>query len=215
MSYLLGFDSGTSSVKASILNSDNGKVAASASSPAKEMDIISLKSGWAEQDPEIWWQNLCAAGKKAVSNSGIDPADIKAIGITYQMHGLVAVDKEQNLLRSSIIWCDSRAVEIGEMAAKELGAEFCLENFLNCPGNFTASKLKWVQVHEPDIYDKIYKIMLPGDYLAMKMTGDICTTVSGLSEGILWNFKHKRLAEEVLEYYGINSDLIPDIRAPF
>jgi len=215
MSYLLGFDSGTSSVKASLLDAESGKVIASATSPAKEMEIISHKSGWAEQRPDTWWENLRVASKKVVKESGIDVGDIAAIGITYQMHGLVAVDKQLIPLRPSIIWCDSRAVEIGRKACEDMGEQFCLENFLNSPGNFTASKLKWVMDNEPDIYEKIYKIMLPGDYLAMKMTGKVTTTTSGLSEGILWNFKHKRAAREVMQCYGISEDFLPEVMDTF
>ncbi len=211
MAYLLGFDSGTSSVKAALLDADSGKVVASATAPAKEMEIISHKSGWAEQMPQMWWENLCAASRKVVKDSGVDAGDIAAIGITYQMHGLVAVDRDLEPLRPSIIWCDSRAVEIGRKACNEMGERFCLENFLNSPGNFTASKLKWVKDNEPRVYEKIHKIMLPGDYLAMKMTGLVTTTISGLSESILWNFKHKRTAYELIEYYGISEDLLPEV----
>ncbi|MFI4911782.1 MAG: FGGY-family carbohydrate kinase [Sedimentisphaeraceae bacterium JB056] len=215
MSYLLGFDSGTSSIKATLLDAQSGKVVVSATSPSKEMEIISVQSGWAEQSPEMWWENLCNASKELISKSGLDPSEIEAIGITYQMHGLVAVDKKLQPLRASIIWCDSRAVEIGNTANKELGEDFCLANYLNSPGNFTASKLKWVKDNEPEIYDKIYKVMLPGDYLAMKMTGDIITTVSGLSEGIMWNFKEKRVASELLDYYGISPELLGEPRNTF
>ncbi len=211
MAYLLGFDSGTSSVKAALLDAESGKVVASASAPSKEMEIISHKSGWAEQQPRMWWENLCAASQMVVKGSGIDVGDIAAIGITYQMHGLVAVDKDLDPLRPAIIWCDSRAVEIGFKASHEMGERFCLENFLNSPGNFTASKLKWVMDNEPQVYEKIYKIMLPGDYLAMKMTGMATTTTSGLSECILWNFKHKRTAYELIEHYGISEDFLPEV----
>jgi xylulokinase len=215
MPYLLGFDSGTSSVKATLLDAETGSKVASATSPAKEMEIISVKSGWAEQHPQSWWENLCKASKQVVSESGIDAADIEAVGITYQMHGLVAVDKGLNPIRPSIIWCDSRAVEIGNQTCKELGEAFCLENYLNSPGNFTASKLKWVKDNEPDIYAKIYKVMLPGDYLAMKMTGIPLTTVSGLSEGIMWNFKHKRVASELLEKLGLNAEMLCEAKDTF
>jgi len=211
--YLLGIDIGSSSVKVSILDSETGKTIGSGQSPEnEELDIFSAQSGWAEQNPEMWWNHFQLALDKSVSKNKISKADISAIGISYQMHGLVLVDKNQQVLRPSIIWCDSRATELGEGAFRDLGTEFCLTNFLNSPGNFTASKLKWVKENEPDIYSKIYKIMLPGDYIAMRLTGAISTTISGLSEGIFWNFHENRLANELLEYYGISSNLIPEFK---
>jgi xylulokinase len=189
----------------------DGALAASATSPAKEMDIISLNHGWAEQQPELWWTNVKAATAEVLRVSGAAASDIKAIGISYQMHGLVAVDKNQQVLRPSIIWCDSRSVAIGDAAAKALGSDLCLANSLNLPGNFTASKLKWVKDNEPEIFDKIDKVMLPGDYIAMKMTGDITTTASGLSEMILWNFKDDKPADFLMDHYGFSRKMFADI----
>ncbi|MCD4770618.1 MAG: carbohydrate kinase, partial [Bacteroidales bacterium] len=186
---IIGIDIGSSSVKVSILDGDTGKLVASALAPDTEMKIKALKSGWAEQDPECWYQNLKIALQKCLQSDSVSHDGIKAIGISYQMHGLVAVDKTMKPVRPSIIWCDSRAVEIGDLAFKGLGEDYCQSNLLNSPGNFTASKLAWHKVNEPGNYEKIYKIMLPGDYIAMKLTGEIRTTVSGLSEGIFWDFK--------------------------
>ncbi|MCD6393830.1 MAG: carbohydrate kinase [Planctomycetes bacterium] len=208
--YLLGYDIGTSSIKATLMDSQTQQVKASATCPEKEMEIIAEKSGWAEQHPETWWKNVKAATAEILATGDIDPADIAAIGITYQMHGLVCIDKDKNVLRPSIIWCDSRAVEYGKKAAEEIGPEKCLRQLLNYPGNFTATKLKWVKENEPDIYVKIDKIMLPGDYIAMKMTDRIVTTVSGLSEGIFWDFKNSRVADIVLDNLGISGDLLAD-----
>jgi len=208
--YLLGYDIGTSSIKATLMDSQTQQVKASATCPEKEMEIIAEKSGWAEQHPETWWKNVKAATAEILATGDIDPADIAAIGITYQMHGLVCIDKDKNVLRPSIIWCDSRAVEYGKKAAEEIGPEKCLRQLLNYPGNFTATKLKWVKENEPDIYAKIDKIMLPGDYIAMKMTDRVVTTVSGLSEGIFWDFKNSRVADIVLDNLGISGDLLAD-----
>ena len=213
--YLIGYDSGTSSIKASLMDSETGAVVASAVSPKKEMEIIAKQPGWAEQQPAWWWENVKLATAEMLASANVDVADIAAIGITYQMHGLVCVDKNMEVLRPSIIWCDSRAVGFGEKATGDLGAGHCLEHLLNYPGNFTATKLAWVKQNEPAIFDKIYKIMLPGDYLAMKMTGRICTTQSGLSEGILWDFKCKRIADFVLDYFGFSRDLLPEIVPTF
>ncbi len=215
MALLLGFDVGSSSVKAALLDADSGKTLASATSPEKELPISAPRPGWAEQDPQTWWQNVVVATQKIRAQTNFDPADVKAIGISYQMHGLVCIDKNKNVLRPAIIWCDSRAVEIGNKALADIGQEKCLKHLLNSPGNFTASKLKWVKDNQPDIYSQIYKIMLPGDYIAMKMTEQIRTTPSGLSEGILWDFKANGLADIVLDHYQISKDLIPDLVPTF
>lgn len=213
--YLIGYDIGTSGVKATMMDAQNGQVVASATCPDKEMDIISHQSGWAEQNPQDWWLNVKQATHRMLGNCEVSPNDIQAIGITYQMHGLVCVDKDYQVLRPSIIWCDSRAVKIGDKAAEDLGKQRCLERLLNYPGNFTATKLKWVMENQPDVYDKIHKVMLPGDYIAMKMTDVATTTQSGLSEGILWDFKESRIAGFAMEYFGFSNDIIPDIVPTF
>jgi len=209
--YLLGIDIGSSSVKASILNGETGEIAGTSFYPKNEMTIVAKKSGWAEQQPELWWENLKLALLEAKSLAKISGEEIVAIGISYQMHGLVVVDKQQNVLRPSIIWCDSRATEIGNKAFNEIGNEKCLNTLLNSPGNFTASKLKWVKQNEPSVYQKIDKIMLPGDYIAMRLTGEIRTTASGLSEGMFWDFRKNEVSELVLNYYGFGKELIPEI----
>jgi len=213
--YLLGYDIGSSSVKASLVDAQTGKCVGSAFYPKSEATIIAVKPGWAEQEPSSWWENLKLATSSVLSASGADPKDIKAIGISYQMHGLVCVDKDMNVLRPSIIWCDSRAVPYGQKAFDEIGHETCLSHLLNSPGNFTASKLAWVKENEPELYAKIYKIMLPGDYIAMKLSGEICTTVSGLSEGMMWDFAEGAPAQILLDYYGIDKSLIAEIRPTF
>ena len=213
--YLLGYDIGSSSVKASLVDAQSGRCVASAFYPKSEAAIIAVKPGWAEQEPASWWENLKLATADIMSSSEVCPKDIKAIGISYQMHGLVCVDKDMNPLRPSIIWCDSRAVPYGQKAFDALGHEQCLSRLLNSPGNFTASKLAWVKENEPELYSKIYKIMLPGDFIAMKLTGEICTTISGLSEGMMWDFSEGRTARMLLDYYGIDESLIPEIRPTF
>ncbi len=213
--YLLGYDIGSSSVKASLVNATSGKCVASAFYPKTEAEIIAVRQGWAEQNPSDWWANLKIATQSVMAESGVDAADIKAIGISYQMHGLVCVDRNQQVLRPAIIWCDSRAVPYGQKAFGTLGEEQCLSHLLNSPGNFTASKLAWVKENEPDVYERIYKIMLPGDYIAMRLSGEICTTVSGLSEGMFWDFKENRIADFLMNHYGFDSSLIPEIRPTF
>ncbi|WP_407402904.1 xylulokinase [Chryseobacterium sp.] len=213
--YLLGYDIGSSSVKVCLIEASSGKIVATDFSPKKEMKIVALNPGWAEQNPYDWWTNLKLAHEAVMHQAQINPEDIKGIGITWQMHGLILVDKDQNLLRSSIIWCDSRAVPYGEKAFQEIGPEKCLSHLLNSPGNFTASKLAWVKENEPEIFEKIDKIMLPGDYIAMKLSGEIGVTVEGLSEGIFWDFKNNCISEDVCNHYGIPRSFFPEIVPTF
>lgn len=210
MALLMGYDVGSSSIKATLMDAGTGKTLASATSPDKELEIIAQQADWAEQHPATWWEHVKLATQKIKAAVQFDTANVKAIGISYQMHGLVLVDKNQEVLRPAIIWCDSRAVQIGQKAADEIGADECLKRLFNLPGNFTASKLKWVKDNEPDTYARIDKMMLPGDFIAMKMTGQIKTTPSGLSEGIMWDFEGDELAQFVLDNYGISTDLVAD-----
>ena len=211
MKYLLGYDIGSSSIKASLLDIATGRCVAAATTPTTEMGMDVPQAGWAEQRPERWWQEISNATHQLRATYGFDATLLAAIGITYQMHGLVLVDKAGHVLRPAIIWCDSRAVELGNQAFRDLGEGFCLANFLNSPGNFTASKLKWVRENEPEVYAQIHKIQLPGDYIAFKLTGALQTTVSGLSEGVFWNFKRQAIAQELLDYYGIGAELLPEV----
>jgi xylulokinase len=209
--YLIGYDIGSSSVKAALVDANTGKKVALTSYPPVEMEMTALKIGWAEQNPELWWEAVCKTTKTILAQTRVPADEIKAIGISYQMHGLVLVDRNHCVLRPSIIWCDSRAVAIGEKAYAGLGAQYCDTCLLNSPGNFTASKLKWVQENEPEVYEKIYKIMLPGDYIAMKLSGSISTTISGLSEGIFWDFQNGKISDQLLNHYKIDGQLIPEI----
>ena len=213
--YLLGYDLGSSSVKASLINAVSGDVLAADFFPKKEMEIKAVKTGWAEQSPDLWWDNLKQATKAVLEASRIEPEKIDAIGISYQMHGLVLVDKDLQPIRDSIIWCDSRAVPYGEKALQAIGDEMCLSHLLNSPGNFTLSKLAWVKENEPESYDKIKYYMLPGDYIAMRMTGKPCTTASGLSEGIAWNFIDNEPAAFLFDYFGFDRNMLPDIVPTF
>jgi xylulokinase len=210
MAYLLGIDVGSSSLKASLLDAESGQCAGSAFYPETELKIDSPEPGFAEQDPQSWYDCARDAVRGAMTQAGAQPDDVKAIGIAYQMHGLVCVDGNQQVLRPSIIWCDSRAVPYGDSALDAIGKEKCLDHLMNSPGNFTATKLAWVKEHQPEIYAKIDKIMLPGDWLAMKLTGDARTTESGLSEGILWDFKTEAPADFLLDHFGFDSSLLCD-----
>ena len=214
--YLLGYDIGSSSVKASLVDAETGKCVASDFFPKNEAPIIAHEQGWAEQDPSMWLGNLKLATASVLEQAkGISPRDIKAIGISYQMHGLVCVDRDMNVLRPSIIWCDSRAVPFGQKAFQALGEDYCLGHLLNSPGNVTAAKLAWVKENEPDLFKRIWKIMLPGDYIAMRLTDTVCTTVSGLSEGIFWDFVKNEPSAPLLDYFGFDETILPQIRPSF
>lgn len=213
--YLLGYDIGSSSIKAALLDAATGKCLASATGSDEELVMRVPQPGWAEQDPEMWWEEVVKATHALQQKHPFDPGDVHAIGIAYQMHGLVCVDKQQQVLRPSIIWCDSRAVGIGDAAAQELGDDYTLPHLLNSPGNFTASKLRWVRENEPELYNRIHHIMLPGDFIAMRMTGEITTTLSGLSEGIFYDFKAKEIAGKLLAHYQIDPVVLPPLVPTF
>jgi xylulokinase len=212
---LLGIDLGSSSVKVSVIEGETGRCLASAFYPKDEMKIIAAGPGWAEQDPETWWTNLKASIADCTCQLGPEKKRIGSIGISYQMHGLVTLDKDYKVLRPSIIWCDSRAVKYGEMAFSNLGKEYALGHLLNSPGNFTASKLAWVKENEPEVFKRIRRILLPGDYIALRLTGEAVTTFSGLSEGIFWDFAENRVSERLMQYYGFSNEILPEILQSF
>jgi xylulokinase len=213
--YTLGYDIGSSSIKCAFVDIGRGNTVASGFYPQAEMEITAQQQGWAEQQPITWWNNLVHLTRELLSTHHIDPVKILAIGISYQMHGLVCIDKHGKVLRPSIIWCDSRATEIGRRAMQRLGKEYALQHLLNSPGNFTASKLRWVKEHEPDVFNRTYKFLLPGDYIAMKLTGEVTTTVSGLSEGIFWDFQSNSISKKLLEVYELHEELFPTIVPTF
>lgn len=213
---LLGIDVGTSSIKVSVVDAASGQCVAAAQYPeGEETPILSLQSGWAEQSPQMWWQHVQMAIQKVVAQKTFDAKSIGAIGIAYQMHGLVTVDKEGQPLRNAIIWCDSRAVPYGEAASKSIGTNKCLEHLLNSPGNFTAAKLAWVKESEPQVYERINKMMLPGDYISYCLTGEATTSVSALSEGIFWDFKQDNLSDDVMQHFGFSQHFIPAVKPVF
>ena len=213
--YYLGLDIGSSSVKIALVDTETGASIGVVQEPEKEMSMLAVNNGWAEQDPEDWWQHVCAGTQKIKKKYGVSSDAIVGIGISYQMHGLVLVDEKGKSLRNSIIWCDSRAVSIGENAFKAIGEQQCSEHLLNSPANFTASKLKWVKDNEPEIYSKVHKFMLPGDYIALRFSGTINSTASGLSEGIFWDFKNDEVSETLMSHYGFSKALVPEIVATF
>jgi xylulokinase len=215
MAYFLGIDIGSSSVKVTLFNGEDGQVVASNHAPQTEAPIQSPQPGWAEQNPEDWWKYMKTALHQVLSASNVSSEEIKAIGITYQMHGLVLVDKDLQVLRPAIIWCDSRAIPYGNKAFDTLGHEYCLQHLLNSPGNFTAAKLAWVKKNEPEIFDHIYKYMLPGDYIAMRMTGEVKTTISGLSEGMFWDYANNCISDDLMTFFGFSKEIAADLVPTF
>ena len=209
--YYIGYDIGSSSIKIALLNAKKNKEVAVINEPKGEMKIEAIRTNWAEQSPDLWWEYLCSGTKRILFENKINSSQILGVGISYQMHGLVLLDKNKKVLRNAIIWCDSRAVEIGNKAAEEIGKKKYGQNLLNSPGNFTASKLKWVKENEPKIYEQVAFFMLPGDFIAFKLTGEILTTINGLSEGILWDYKKREIANWLLDHYQIDTDLTPPI----
>ncbi len=213
--YLIGYDLGSSSVKASVVNAVTGECVATDFFPKSEMEMQSEMPGWAEQSPDIWWENLVLATRAVLEQAAVESSQIKAIGISYQMHGLVVVDELLQPLRNAIIWCDSRAVPYGQKAFDDLGSTKCLSHLLNSPGNFTLAKLAWVKENEPELFSKIKYYLLPGDYIAMRMTGRPSTTASGLSEGIAWDFERNQPATFLFDYFGFDRAMIPEIVPTF
>ncbi len=213
--YFLGYDLGSSSVKTCLLDGETGAAVARSSYPDEEMPIAAPRPGWAEQEPDSWWEAARRATERMLGSAKLDPKDVRGIGISYQMHGLVLVDAKGIVLRPAIIWCDSRAVEIGNQAFQELGETRCLAQLLNSPGNFTASKLRWVRLHEPEVFARIETLLLPGDYFAFRLTGRPATTLSGLSEGIFWDFSQNRVADFLLEHYDVAEDVFPEMVPTF
>lgn len=213
--YYLGLDIGSSSIKVALVNVDTGKSLGVVQEPEEEMSMLAIENGWAEQNPEDWWAHVCAGILRIKREHNVSDKDIVGIGISYQMHGLVLLDVEGKVLRNAIIWCDSRAVDIGQQAFEEIGKENCATHLLNSPSNFTASKLKWVKENEPEIYKQVYKFMLPGDYIAYRLSGVMNTTVSGLSEGVFWDFSKDELATILMNHYGFQNKLVPAIVPTF
>ncbi len=209
--FSIGYDLGSSSVKAVLFDVATKQSIATATYPEIEMKIESPQENWAEQNPEDWWTNIQKVTDCLFKTTTVQRSDVVSIGIAYQMHGLVCLDKQGQVLRPAIIWCDSRAVAIGEQAFKTIGEQVCLENLLNSPGNFTALKLAWVKENEPEVYQQIDKVMLPGDYIAYKFTDKISTTNTGLSGGVLWDFKQEELSKTVLNYFGFDEKIFPVI----
>lgn len=212
---LLGIDIGTSSVKVSVVDGHTQRAVVSAYYPDTEARIETPQPGWAEQSPGDWWERFLTAYQRVLATGKFDPKAIGAIGIAYQMHGLVILDKKGEVLRPSIIWCDSRAVTVGERANQALGVQFCLEHYLNSPGNFTAAKLAWVKENEPAIYAEVAHMMLPGDYIAYLLTGKITASPSSLSEAVLWDFKEEKPAQKILEYYGFDESVLAPVQPVF
>ncbi|MFA7672464.1 MAG: xylulokinase [Clostridia bacterium] len=205
MGYLLGIDIGTSATK-TVLFSIKGEAIASAS---YEYPLYQPYPGWAEQDPKDWWDAVCETCKEVIKKTGIDNKLIKGIGLSGQMHGLVMLDKHDNLLGRSIIWCDQRT----EKQAAEIEDRITRKRLIEITANpaitgFTAAKIMWVKENLPEIYAKATKIMLPKDYIQYMLTGEFSTEVSDGSGMQLMDIKKRCFSDEVLEKLGVDRRLL-------
>lgn len=208
MAYLLGIDIGTSGTK-TVLFDETGNTIASA---LEEYLLYQPNIGWAEQDPEDWWQATAASIRKVLVKSRVKAADISGIGLSGQMHGLVLLDEENKVLRRSIIWCDQRSTAECEQITSLIGAERLIEITANpALTGFTASKIMWVKNNEPDIFEKAKKILLPKDYVRFRLTGEFATEVSDASGMQLMDIAGRCWSAEVLSKLGIERSQLADL----
>lgn len=208
MAYLLGIDIGTSGTKTVLFNEMGDTIA----SAIGEYPLYQPHIGWAEQEPEDWWQATVDTIKQVLDTSGVNPADIKGIGLSGQMHGMVLLNKEGNVLRSSIIWCDQRTQEECHKITEIIGKERLIEITANpALTGFTASKVMWVKNHQPDIFEKIYKILLPKDYIRYKLTGEFATEVSDASGMQFLDVPKRTWSGEILNKLGLDYKWMPAV----
>ena len=196
MAYVIGIDCGTGSTK-TVLFDDNGNVISSASA---EYPLYQPKNGYADQNPADWKNAMLDTLKKVISTSGVDKKKIKGIGISGQMHGLVMLDKDNNVIRNSIIWCDQRtSAEVAQMN-RIVGHEKFMEITANpALTGWTAAKILWVRNNEPENYKKCCHILLPKDYLRFILTGEYATDVSDASGMQLLNVSKRCWSKEICD----------------
>jgi xylulokinase len=207
MSFLLGLDIGTSGVKALIMDEKAEKITTS----TVEYPLKTPKVNWAEQEPTDWWNGTVEAIKQVINKSSVDPKGIKGIGLSGQMHGLVALDKEYKVLRPAILWCDQRTGKQCQYITEKIGAERLIDLVSNpALTGFTAGKLIWVRENEPEIYEKIYKILLPKDYIRFRLTGEFATEVSDASGTLFLDVKKRKWSDELLDELDIDKDILPE-----
>ncbi len=208
MAYLLGVDIGTSGTKTVLFDVAGNTIM----SDLQEYPLYQPKVGWAEQDPEDWWRAVYTSINNVVFKSGVKAEEIKGVGLSGQMHGAVLLDGNNNVLRKSIIWCDQRSSAECEQITSLIGKERLIEITANpALTGFTASKVMWVKNNEPDIYEKVRKILLPKDYIRYKLTGEFATEVSDASGMQFMDIANRKWSDEVLTKLGIDKSYLADL----
>ena len=206
MAYLLGIDIGTSGTK-TILIDETGCVQARA---VEEYPLYSPRPQWSEQDPRDWWNAACATVRKVLQQSGIDARHIMGIGLSGQMHGSVFLDSDNTVLRRALLWNDQRTQAECDWIMETVGRERVIDLISNpVLTGFTAGKILWLRNHEPELYAKVRKVLLPKDYIRLMLTGEYATEVSDASGTALFNVRKRTWALELLDALGIPADWMP------
>jgi len=209
MPYYLGIDVGTTGCKVVLIN-ESGRVV---SKDVIEYPLYTPKPGWSEQDPRDWWRACTKAVKNTVSKARVSKDDIEGIGLTGQMHGLVVIDREGQVIRPAILWNDQRTAKEALLINKRVG----IEELIKLTGNivhtgFTAPKILWLRSHEPENYKRASKLMLPKDYVGFMMTGDVVTDVNDASGTSLFNVRRRAWCQEILDVLDIPYEILPEVK---
>jgi xylulokinase len=206
---LLGIDTGTSGTRAVLLDAA-GRVASSAT--AEHAPISSLRPGWAEQDPHGWWNAACRAIPECLARAGVSPGEIDGIGLTGQMHGLVLLGSDSEVLRPSIIWCDQRTEAECRAITEKVGAQRLIELTANpAVTGFTLPKIWWVQKNEPELWGRVRTILLPKDYVRFRLTGARAIDVADASGTLLLDVVNRRWSAPMMEISKLSEDLLPRV----
>ena len=207
MAYYLGLDIGTSGTKALLITEDGRHVA----SDTAEYPLSTPRPQWAEQDPEDWWQAVLLTTKSVLRKANIGGEEVAGIGLSGQMHGSVFLDRDNNVLRPALLWCDQRTQAECDWITAQVGHDALVEHISNpVLTGFTAPKIVWLRNHERETYDKVVKVLLPKDYIRFKLTGVHATEVSDASGTALLDVKNRRWSEEVLGAAGIPRTFMPE-----
>jgi xylulokinase len=210
MSLMMGIDVGTTATRAIVVRPD-GHVAGAAT--VGHPPIQMPKAGWAEQNPEDWWHATIEAVRTAVERSGAAGAEIASIGLSGQMHGVTLLDKANVVLRPAIIWCDQRTQPQCDWITNRVGAERLIRLVSNpAITGFSAPKLLWIRDHEPRLYERAAHLLLPKDYVRLRLTGEFATDVSDASGTLVFDVVNRRWSEEVLEILQIDRAILPVAR---
>ena len=205
----LGLDIGTGGSRAVIIGSD-GEV--SSSSVVEHMAFASPHIGWAEQSPEDWWRASCEAIRGALKISGVDPFEIGAVSFSGQMHGSVLLDEKDQVLRPALLWCDQRTADEVAEITETIGATRLIELVSNpAVTGFTLPKLLWVRTHEPQTWERVRSVLLPKDYIRLRLTGDKASDVADSSGTLLFDVRARKWSTEMLERFEIDESFRPSV----